>query len=666
MPAEAGRPSSTPAAPSESAQDTPHGDRPAARSPLDSRLRAVNGTILAGLLLLAAGFAYEQLVRSEDYSALERRQIERRLHLPAPRGAIYDREHRLLAGNRTRFDAVLHLGALRDELLRGRRPLRDHVVRGSAAHRLAHVRDYLDRINTLTGRHEALDQPGFERHFARERALPYVLVKDLDPAEAEKLAGHFPAGSAVEIQRSEQRWYPQGNVAAHVLGRVRWEPIRQRPALSAFANVSGTRPPDDVGAVPSEASGLPRVLSTERETGVSGIELQFDDRLAGTPGEALLRVDALGYAAGSPTVTLAATPGEDVTLSLDLDLHRAAERALAEIPGRARGAAVAIDVQTGEVLALISKPDFDLNAVSPQLSEDAARRAESDGAWFNLATQGLYPPGSTFKIFTALAGFRRGTLQPDTVYRCDGFLEIGGRRYSCHQLEGHGSLTLRDALAHSCNVYAVQVGLAAGPEAIAAEARLFHFDRPSGVQLPGESFRMLVPDPSWKKAVVGSEWTPGDTANLSIGQGYLRITPLQAACAIASLARRETLTVPTLLHQPGRLATGGCKPEPLAINEPAYAALIDGLREVVETGIGREAQVPGVRVAGKTGTAQVQGAEGMFNVAWFVGFAPLEHPEIAVAVALQGSEPGVEFAGGHYAAPVAREILGAYFDKHAR
>jgi penicillin-binding protein 2 len=222
---------------------------------------------------------------------------------------------------------------------------------------------------------------------------------------------------------------------------------------------------------------------------------------------------------------------------------------------------------------------------------------------------------------------------------------------------------MRKALAHSCNVFAYHVGLACGPDALATEARRFHFNAPTGIDLPSEATRMLVPDPAWKKTSGRGGWVTGDTINYSIGQGFLRFTPLQAACAIASLARRETLTVPTLLREPGRPPTGNRPAEKLEISDEHYTALIEGLQATIETGIGQNAQVPGIRLAGKTGTAQIARKEGTMNVAWFVAFAPVTNPEIAVAVAMEGDQPGVEFAGGKYAAPVVREMLATYFEK---
>jgi penicillin-binding protein 2 len=238
---------------------------------------------------------------------------------------------------------------------------------------------------------------------------------------------------------------------------------------------------------------------------------------------------------------------------------------------------------------------------------------------------------------------------------------IGGRRFACHRPEGHGMVSLRDALAQSCNVFAYAAGPGAGPLALEAEARRFHFDTPTGLNLPGETRQMIVPGQAWMEARQGAAWGEIDTANLAIGQGFLRVTPLQAAAALASLARGETRTVPTLLHEPSRSPSGPFVPEPLGLDSPAFSALRDAMEAVVAVGIGREAQVPGVRLAGKTGTAQITQPGGSVNVAWFVAFAPVETPQIAIAVALEAPQVGVEFAGAEHAAPVVSELAAAYF-----
>jgi penicillin-binding protein 2 len=619
-----------------------------------SRLAVIRGAIVALLLILLGGLAYRQLGYAEEYAALERRQTHRGVMMPVPRGIIYDRDHRVLAGYRTRIAAVLNLGELRHEFaederlllekseaLRGTEssaPRRSDITGGRA--RFIVVQRHHQRVNAIIGRHADLDAARLDRHIARERTVPFVLVDDLTADESTRLAAALNDSDPVELQRFHDRWYPYKNAAAHVVGRLRRETI-----------------------LTPKGEDFP-ILNYIGTVGDFGMEKQLDARLQGRPGEAVIRVDAFGFPVGAPFERREGTPGEDVVLSIDIDLQIAAERAMAATPGVPRGAAVAIKISTGEVLVMASKPDFDLNAVSPSLSAAMKQQIDSEGGWFNRATQGLYPPGSSFKVFTALAGLRRGTLLPDELFRCAGFHPVAGHRFLCHNPSGHGDVSLRTGLAHSCNVFAYVTGLAAGPEALAAEARRFHLGEPTGVDLPFETEEMLVPDPAQKQNEGGGSWTTGDTINLAIGQGDLRYSPLQAACAIASLARRETLTVPTLLHQPnGRRPSGERPPERLDVSESHYAAVIDGMRAVVEIGIGRDAQVPGVSIAGKTGTAQVLRPEGMMNVAWFIAFAPCERPEIAIAVAMEGDQPGVEFAGAAHAAPIVREIIGTYFDK---
>lgn len=610
-----------------------------------ARLRIIRRMIPGLIVVLVAGVGYWQVVRSAEYVERDRRQTQRRVMMPAPRGVIYDREHRVLAGNRSHTRAVTDLGKLRSEFSAEQKRLleNEHPVTNLAARaRFAVVQRHLDRLNAITGRNGPVDAARLERAFVRERMQPFVLMDELSAEEFARLSAALDEADPVKLNRSTERWYPHGSLAAHVLGRVKHEVIRTAigrdfPTLNYIGTV-----------------------------GDGGIEKQFETRLHGRPGDAVVRVDAWNFPVGDPLERRDPTAGGDVVLSLDLDLQLAAERAMAATPGGPGGAAVALSVTTGEILAMASKPDFDLNEVSPVLLRETKQRIDAAGGWFNRATQGLYPPGSTFKLFTVMAGLRGGTLRPDDRLNCPGFLEVGGHRFPCHEAAGHGSLSLRDALAYSCNVFAYQTGLAAGAEALAAEARRFHFNEPTGIELLGEARQMVVPDPRWKETNVHENWNEIDTANLSIGQGFLRYSPLQAACAMASLARQETLTVPTLLFEPARRPTGDRPAEPLGLAGSDYAALKESMQAVIRTGIGQNAQVPGVSLAGKSGTAQVMRKKDMMNVAWFVVFAPVEKPEIAVAVAMEGNQPGVEFAGAEHAAPIVREIVAAYFDKRAK
>lgn len=628
---------------------------------LCARLRVLGGSVLALLIVLGVALAYWQLVRSREFAEQGRRQTLRRELVPVARGVIFDRNHRVLAGNRDRRAAVLPLGLLREEIQAERqallarpteptRPASSNAAVSSSATvtsvaaasltaraRAAVVERHLARINALLGRTGTFDAAALERHVASDRTAPFVLADNLTRDEHARLARALTPADPVRLRITAERTYPHANTAAHVLGRIRLERNRPRDATNLLA------------------------LDVLDAVGDSGIEKQFDAHLRGTPGVATVRLDVSGFASDPPEVVESGSPGHDLVLSLDLDLQQAAERALASAASP-RGAAVVIAVQTGEVLALANKPDFDLNVVSPRISTTAKQQLDADGAWLNRATQALYPPGSLFKIITASAGLRAGSLRPDGAYNCPGYADLAGHRFLCHNLDGHGRVTLRTALAQSCNVFAYHVGLAVGPEALVREARRFHLHEPTGIDLPFETTSMLVADPAWQRTSRDEAWTVGDTVNLSIGQGFLRISPLQAASMMAALARRETLTRPTVVRAVGRSASGNRPPEPLELSDANHAALIAGLEAVVESGIGRAAQVPGVRVAGKSGTAQVQHDDGRYNVAWFVAFAPVERPEIAIAVALEGDQPEVEFAGAAHAAPVVGEIAGSYFD----
>jgi penicillin-binding protein 2 len=336
------------------------------------------------------------------------------------------------------------------------------------------------------------------------------------------------------------------------------------------------------------------------------------------------------------------------------------------------GAAVVLDVNTGEVLVLASKPDYDLNAFSPRLSNATAADITARGAWFKRAIQGVYKPGSSFKILTTIAGLRSGALQPDSTANCPGFFRVGNKAFACHDGHAHGEIDLVMAITKSCNVFFYKHGMDIGPEAMAREARRFHLDRPTGIELPDETRRMIIPDPEWKRRVVKEGWVGGDTAQMAIGQGFVDVTPLQMACFTASVARNEVWTQPTILHDPNRPRQ---HTEPIGLTPDQRAALLEGMEQVTQRPHGTArifqdprllAPLPGLRIAAKTGTAQKQSEKGMINFAWLIAFAPVENPQVAIAIAIEGDTPGEETGGGRYATPVAHAILKAWLDKKTR
>jgi penicillin-binding protein 2 len=623
----------------------------------DPRLWSFYGITVVLLGILAAGLGYQQLGRADEHRERETVQSQRRVVVPGPRGNLYDREGRLLVGNRPRFAVTLNLDELRSEFrkeyLRIRRNYRDSGDRDlpTAAQmeriaRVSVVQGYLNIINRALGSRHRVDDDALDRHYRQARILPYLLLEDINSADYARLLEQLPVTSPLQVYTASTRNYPHGSLAAHTLGY--------------------TAADDDL-AVGSDLPGADLTTFKMRGSiGRQGLEAALDTRLQGQAGGAIYRVDPAGYRLQPPLQKRRPVQGGDVMISLDLDLQRAAEAQLAET-GLA-GAAVALDIATGEVLALVSKPDYDLNAFTPRLSTETAADIQTRGAWINRATQGLYPPGSTFKLITAIAGLRSGHIQPDSSVECTGTYRVGGRIFVCNNHRDRGTVTLSQAIEKSCNTFFYDHGLKTGIEAIAAEARRHGLDAPTGVELPFEARGMLVPDPAWKETRRQERWFPGDTANVSIGQGDLALTPLQMACFAASLARGETTTRPTLLHHPDAPHQHS---EPDGLTLAQRGAIHAGMEAVTNTGTGRILQtpryrVPGLRLAGKTGTAQKRTPEGTLNFAWFVGFFPIENPQIAIAVIVEGDTPGEDVAGGRYAAPVAGAIIKAWADKSGR
>ncbi len=618
------------------------------RNPPDSPNPSVQARLGVILLIIAmcmgslvTGLAYRQLIQKEVFEAAAERQNYRRILMPGPRGLIYDRHNRVLVGNRPLFSAVVYLNELRpefrDEYYRQVRRQRDlglnpdRYAVSTEARRIV-VQRYLDQINALLGLANQVDSADIERHFAQSLLLPFPLVKDIPLEAYARLIEQIPVDSPIQVVAGIARWYPYGAAAAHTLG---------------FVSDSTDFPGD---TVPGESLLTFRHVT---QVGRSGLEQQFNDTLQGLAGGEIWSVDPSGFQYQRVVHELP-RKGEDLRVSLDIDVQLAAEAAM----GGKTGAVVAIEIATGEVLALVSQPAYDLNDLSPFLSFAIDRDIRERGAWLNRATQGLYPAGSTFKLVTALAALRAGVVHQGTVINCPGYHLVGNRVFNCHRRSGHGPEDLVGAIRDSCNVFFYSCGLSAGVWAIADEARRFHLDAPTGIELPAETRRMLVPDPEWKASrFYGESWFAGDTANLAIGQGFLLLTPMQMAVFAASLARETTFVQPTLLHRRQPATTG----EPIGLPPGQLALLKEGMRQAGERGTARLAGSPKMPVAGKTGTAQVRKDGRPTTLAWFIGYAPADDPRIAVAVLVEGvPHQETEYAGGLTAAPIAKAVFQRY------
>jgi penicillin-binding protein 2 len=626
----------------------------------DSRIIFFHFVLAALLLILMAGLAYQQLRRVGEYADAERQQNQRRVLFPGPRGYIYDRTGKLIVGNEHQFAVLLHLDELKSELQRefyrirnnyraaGDKDIPDYSQLQQIA-RVTLVQRYLDQVNAIIGRHEQVNARELRSHFSRQLLLPYTLLGNLSPPEYARLIERLPVRSPLEVFATNIRSYPYGSAAAHTLGYV-------RPDTEVEAE---SFPGDDLTTFKMKGS-----------SGRDGLEKWFDSTLQGEAGGRIYRVDPAGYKINPPLHSRTPKQGRHLTTSIDIELQQAAEESI----GDQTGAAVAIEIATGEVLVLATKPGYDLAKFSPRASHEVVADMTARGAWVNHALNGFYPPGSTFKILTTIAGLRHGTITPDDpIVFCDGRILVGNRLYPCDVGNGHhGHVLLRDAIAQSCDIYYYRAGEMMTPEVLAAEARRFRLDQRTGIELPNEQGRMLIPDPDWKLRARGVRWMPGDTANMAIGQGDVLVTPLQMACFVASVARGEVHTQPTLLHRPGQRQHS----EPIGLSPAQRAALIEGMAGTIShpKGTGRTLEtaalkIPGIRLAGKTGTAQLrvvqEGRLGTINLAWFICFAPVEKPEIAMAVMVVGDTIGEDFYGGRNAGPIVSAVLKRYFEQRS-
>lgn len=597
--------------------------------------------------ILLCGLAWRQLFKTEEYLEQEERQSLRRVLQPAPRGEIYDRNGTLLVGNVPIFTATIHLSELRSEFKKeyfkrakamrdaGLKVNRDRLIEEA---RIQVVQRHVDLLNKILGRNEKIDHHELTNHFRKRLLLPMVIVKDLKIEEYAQLIEQLPVKSPIQIIVDSARYYPYNSLAAHILGYIgNTEELSESPISGHHLTT----------------------FSYKGKTGKTGLELSFNDHLQGTSGGEIWLVDPQGF----QYQNIEKQPplkGNTLTTSIDVDIQQAAENAL---EGK-YGAIVAIEIKSGEILAMASSPTYDQNELTPYIPTNVFNKITEQKAWINRATQGFYPPASPFKIITALCGLKHGIMTPSDVFTCGSGFRVGNRIFPEHENLALGAVDLRRAIQTSSNVYFYPIALQIGPEKIASEARTFGLHKPTGIELLFEGQRMVVPDPEWKMKIHHESWRGGDTANMAIGQGFLSTTPLQMACFAAAFARKETRIQPSLIHDP--LHTG-YHPEstPIDISDSDYQAIIDGMRLCAEKGTARHANVPGLSLAAKTGTGQTSLNQNKLVVApMFLGFAPIEDPQIALVVLIEGTDRSTW--GGTTAGPLANIVLSAYYNKYIK
>lgn len=665
------------------------------------RLYGVFFFFFAGFVYVVGGLAFRQLVQSGDLKEQSDTQSRRVVLRPPARGRIYDRNSFPLVDNRARWSVKADLASLQKEFraeylrLIAAEKARDAVsidrekvmedarvrVLQGWLNKVWFVIDETNRTNTKGRKTLAKLTPvtapaerqvnieELRRHLRERRALPFTLVNDLAfPGSGQALTAddgtksvarfieQFPVEGPIRLEQDIVRTYPYGALAAHVLGYV-------KDTDTLPDNV------DDISEVRLESM---QKLHYTGKTGAAGVELSYDHVLRGRSGWELWSKTSAGY---NQTRLRYSEPeqGGNVMLSLDYRIQQSAESALAKLkdPQGALlpAAAVMIDVHSGEILALASQPSFDPNRLADRVSSRYYDEIEKSGGWLNRATQGLYAPGSTFKVITATAGMRKKVVDWDDALDCGASYRVGNRDFPEHEPVGFGEVNLDKMLAVSCNVWNYQVGLRTGIEALSAEARRFGLDTPllqtvsdleSGAQpmteLPFAANRgLVVPDREYKLRIGAGAWNDGDTANLSIGQGYLLTTPLHMACVAASIARGETRTVPSVIHSLERTGRH-LGAQPIGLNADQLEALRGGMLRCVEEGTARIARIPGLPYAGKTGTAEYFKNGVKAHLAWMIGYAPAENPVVAFAVLVEG-QTDTNTWGGKTAGPVAKEML---------
>jgi penicillin-binding protein 2 len=574
--------------------------------------------VLIGYLL---AFYYLQVVEGEHFAELAEKNRIRGVVVPPPRGTIMDRFGRPIARTRQAYDVMLDREQVKDAgpLLR--------VLGPALGMSLEELRERIARVEP---------RPKFE---------PVALASDVSLAAVAFIESRRADLPGVSIVRNEKRFYQEGSSGSHYLGYV-GEVTRPMLETREFAR-----------ALPGDIVGR------------TGIERAYNAELQGQRGERQMIVNSGGRVMGEVAGGATPVPGKDMRFTINLDMQRELDDAF----GDQVGAGVFLDPRSGEVLALTSRPGFDPNAFARRFTRDIWKSLVENPMrpLQNRATQSAYSPGSTFKPIMAVAALEEGVATESTVFTCTGSGVFYGRRFLCHEKQGHGTVDMKRAIQVSCNVYFYNLGSRLGIDAIARWAEKLGLGSPTGIDI-GQETAGLVPTPDWKMKVHKDRWYPSETISVSIGQGPLMITPLQMALAQAAIATNGIRVRPHLKLGGEELMAASAAPG----DRPLSARSLDVVRRaewavVNEWGTGTLARIPGRDVCGKTGTAQVYVASAgvkdedlpaeMRDHAWFVGFAPKDHPRVAFAVIVEHGGHG-----GTAAAPIVKRVLERFFESEEK
>ncbi len=613
--------------------------------------------MLCGMGILIGKLWWEQVARGSMWTKKIASRSEVTVRIPSVRGEIRDRNGVTLVANRASYEVDFYLPDMvrgyRDQM--GSVPVNEYLATVRQMKKKMKEPDIVQIVNeSVQPRLEELklrqdyNSERLQKHFRNDTLVPFTYQEELDFATIARFSEHDVGLPGVEISVKPVRQYVYGALGAHLLGYV-----------GAPVNI------DELPDVKNFTFYSPDV------EGKSQIELAYDKWIRGTPGVRVMTRNVKGIIEGE----LRRDPpkqGNNIYLTIDARIQYIAERALRAV---GRGAAVVVNPKNGDILAMATVPSYDPNTFIPSVSKDDWKVLNDDETdpLTNRAIQS-YAPGSTYKVPIALAGLRAG-LPATRTYNCSGGVTYGSKYMKCWIASkggAHGNLSLADALKQSCNSFFYQWGNAAKIDNIVAVGEQLGLGKKSGIPLTGESPGIL-PSPTWLKTISPSErWSEGYTANTSIGQGFVLASPLQMAMVTATVANRGISYQPRLVlrvtdqqgkdvvdPETGKLVA---PPEPVVRADLRAAGVTSeqieqvrrGMWKVVQEagGTGKRAQIKGMEVAGKTGTAQFWRGNKQDNHTWFITFAPYDDPQFAVCVMVQGAK-----SGGGVSAPIAQKIM---------
>lgn len=541
-------------------------------------------SLLFGLLIIYAG--YTQILRNKKYSNLSYVNRVRLMPIESQRGRIFDRNGVLVVGNRPSYNVFV----IPQEL-------------ENSARTLSRVGEFFD-----ISPKEMFAM--VEREY-RAPFIPVLIKEDIGKRKAIQLQEETVSLPGVMVEASPQREYYFQDTACHILGHVGAIDERELKRLKGY----GYQIKDRIGK--------------------SGLEKSYDSYLRGEHGGMQLEVNNKGYlikSLGKKT----ALSGKSLFLTIDIELQRFAERFFSDRDG----ACIIMDPRNGEILALVSSPGFDPNIFVNKSGQGVIKKLlrRKDYPMLNRAISCLYPPGSVFKPVVAIAALEKHRIRVNDRFVCKGEYLLGGNTFRCWDEDGHGSQDVHEGLKNSCNCFFYQAGRLVGVDDIATFATKFGYGMPTGIDLPGEATG-LVPNRLWKRIKKRQTWFEGDTVNFAIGQGYLLVTPMQVARMIAAIANGGNLVEPYIVKRIEGVEIAAVRSRYAGISKETLAVIKDGLRKVVEDewGTGARASVKGLRIAGKTGTAE--NPIGVSH-AWFSGFSPIDQPLLTVTVFIEHGGKG--------------------------